>query len=175
MKTMTDLPARVHHDTVHLDQFDFDAPIVRAEDDGDYYVLRPICKFLGMSSQTQIDRLKDDPLYDGSLRTFNVPTAGGVQPSVCLHKRMVGWWIAHLDPRVVARLETRFSVTIEDFRLALIHAADQLWWGSRSVALTPVRASRFEASIHLRCLACGMAHRYASDGVHTKWEMVDGR
>lgn len=169
---MPDLPVRVHHDIVHLDQFDFDAPIVRAEDDGDYYVLRPICKFLGMSSQTQIDRLKDDPLYEGCLRTFSVPTPGGSQPAVCLHKRMVGWWIAHLDPRVVSRLEARFSTTIEDFRLALIHAADQLWWGSRSVVPMRAQASRAEVEMRLRCLRCGAPHVFASDGVRASWEIA---
>lgn len=170
---MPDKPARIIHDSLPLPQFGIDVPIVRVEGMGDYFPMRALCKALGIASQPQVERIQDDPDYAAGIETFTVPTAGGPQETVCLRKREVAWWLGKLDARLARKLEARFSVTLADFKQALMDAADALWWGVRAVVPATAPAARVEVVMHLSCLRCRTLHRFTSDGKHTSWEIAE--
>lgn len=128
-----DMPVGIIFDTLHLAQFGVDVPIVRIEGMGDYFPVRPLCKALGIASHPQVERIQHDLDYAAGIEIFTIPTAGGPQETVCLRKREVAWWLGKLDARLVRKLEARFSVTLVDFKQALMDAADALWWGVRAI------------------------------------------
>lgn len=164
-------PVRVIYDTIHLPQFGVDVPIVRVEGMGDYFPVRPLCKVLSISSSGQLEKIQGDPTYAPGLETFTVPSAGGAQPTVCLRKREVAWWIGHLEPKI---LERRFQVTVEEFKQALMDAADALWWGVRAIApISQANVPRVEVTMHLSCLRCRTLHRFTSDGERSSWEIAE--
>lgn len=169
------VPARIIYDTLELTQFGIAVPIVRVEGKGDYFPLRALCIALGIASQPQVERVQGDPDYQDGIETYDVPTKGGPQESVCLRKREVAWWLGDMDPRIRRKLEARFSTTLAEFKQSLMDAADALWWGVRAVVpATQARdGGRVEVMMHLSCLRCRTPHRFTSDGTHTSWEIAE--
>lgn len=111
-------------------------------------------------------------LADG-LETFSVETAGGVQPSMCIRKRELAWWLASLESQTVRRLEQRFGIPLGDFKQSIMDAADALWWGVRAIVPTPAASGRIEVTIRLECLRCRTRHKYTSDRLQSTWSIDD--
>jgi P22_AR N-terminal domain len=169
-----DIPARIIHDTIELPKFGIRVPIVRVEGKGDYFPMRALCTALGITSQPQIERIQEDSDYAEGIESYDVPTPGGPQESVCLRKRELAWWFGHVDPRIRRKLEARFDVPLTEFKRILMDACDALWWGVRAVVPTsPGAGPRVEVMMHLSCLRCRTPHTFTSDGVHTAWEIAE--
>ncbi|MGL4860241.1 MAG: phage antirepressor N-terminal domain-containing protein [Enterobacteriaceae bacterium] len=75
-------------------------PIQVIEDNSTLYVpVRPICEILGVSVQTQLQKLKSDPLYEGSFVTLRVTKGAEIQryPMTCITLKMVCMWIGSIN------------------------------------------------------------------------------
>jgi P22_AR N-terminal domain len=171
---MPDSPIQVVPAMLHLSQFDLEVPVLRVSGMGDYFPVRAFCKAIGLSSPPQVERLQSDTTYEAGLETFTVQTAGGPQPSLCIRKRELAWWLASLEPRTVRKLEQRFGIPLAEFKQSIMDAADTLWWGVQAPT-PPSRALQARPNygeMYLHCLRCKTKHRLGLHGTEMTWEIV---
>ncbi len=170
---MPDTPIQVTPAKLYLPHFKLEVPVLRVSGMGDYFPLRAFCAALGLAHQPQLQRVQDDPDLEPGREVFTVRTPGGPQETVCLRKKEVAWWLGTMDPRLVRKLEQRFSTTLAEFKQAVMDAADQLWWGVQSEQPTQAlvtRQDRFVAYLH--CRRCGTRHRLeGAPGSMVTWEI----
>jgi hypothetical protein len=161
---MPDALVQVVPAMLYLSQFDLEVPVLRVSGMGDYFPVRAFCKAIGLSSPPQVERLQSDSTYEAGLETFTVQTAGGPQPSLCIRKRELAWWLASLEPRTVRKLEQRFGIPLAEFKQSIMDAADTLWWG--------VQARPNYGAVYLYCRRCKAKHRLELRGNEMTWEIV---
>lgn len=79
---------------------------------GDIFVpIRPLCTALGLTSQSQIRRIRADEVLSESLRELRIEAAGGPQVYQCLHLEAVPLWLALIQPsKVKAELRQRLII-----------------------------------------------------------------
>lgn len=124
-----------------------------------YFPLRALCEVIGVATQMQIKRLKEDSRFaDGALRELPIPTTKGLRDAICLRKQQVGTWLSSIEPSKVA-ITARGP--LEEFQRALFAAAERFLFGDMSDAVldAPERASKpIYGVLHLGdCPRCGLA------------------
>jgi hypothetical protein len=73
--------------------------------------IRPLCAALGITHQTQIERIRRDEVLAENLRLIKVQTAGGTQTMQCIELEGVPLWLAMIEPsRVREDLRERLRV-----------------------------------------------------------------
>lgn len=65
-------------------------------DSKQYISVTPICEFIGLSSNRQIQKLKSDPTYEAKL--LSVQTPGGVQKVFCIPLDKLNGWLFTINP-----------------------------------------------------------------------------
>ena len=159
---------------LYIEQFRVRVPVLRIPGMGDYFPIRAFCKALGIAHQPQLQRIRDDSDFADGIEYLDVQTAGGEQETLCLRKREVAWWLGTMEPKTIRKLEERFSTTLDEFKQAVMDAADRLWWG---VAEAPTsRASQGdepEGTWYLRCRRCGARHKLEVQGSTLLWEIAE--
>ena len=84
---------------------------VRVVPDAIYVPIRPLCAALGITHQTQIERIRRDEVLAENLRLIKVQTAGGTQTMQCIELEGVPLWLAMIEPsRVREDLRERLRV-----------------------------------------------------------------
>jgi hypothetical protein len=90
-----------HYKELTIRHFDIRVPVVTVGKAA-YFPLKTLCERMGIGPQWQIDKVRrlaeEDSRWVGALRTLPVPSAGGNQPTYCLHRRHLGRWLDSLDP-----------------------------------------------------------------------------
>lgn len=151
-----------HFDGAHV-------TFVVTETEGIFIPVRHLCEAMGVSSQTQIDRIKDDSRFASALAELPVQTAGGKQRMQCLKREQAALWILTIDPK---RCRGVVQGKIEEFQQAVMYEADRIIFGDytnvRAVATIP---PRIEMGFHLVCLRCHTPHVLAWDGSQPTWEI----
>lgn len=171
---MEDKPLQVTPRELYLAPLGIHVPVVRVEERGDYFPVRGFCKVAGIPSNTQLERLKNDPDFEDGLLVLSVVTAGGAQDTLCLRKRELAWWLGTLETRVVRKLETHLGITLAEFKRILMDAADRLMWGVTEVP--PERALTVPApsgATHLYCLRCRAHHVLEIGAGAVSWELAE--
>lgn len=78
--------------------------IVTVERDGDIFVpVRPICEALTLSTSSQVQKLKDDPVFAEStvLLSNTVAADGREREMLCLPLMLVFLWLGSINPKNV--------------------------------------------------------------------------
>lgn len=81
-------------------------------DDGIAVAVKPISDRLGLAWQSQLQRIKDDPILSEGITTIVMPSPGGPQETTCLRLDLVNGWLFKIDSRRVKDNETRARVLI---------------------------------------------------------------
>jgi hypothetical protein len=158
--------------TLYLPQFGLEVPVLRVSGMGDYFPVRQFCTAIGLNSRPQVEKIQTDSSYEDGRETFTVDTPGGPQESVCLRKKELAWWLANLEPRTVRKLEARFGIPLGDFKQAVMHAADALWWSAPASSGHGELAPINHGAIYLQCRRCKALHKLALSGDHFSWEIA---
>jgi hypothetical protein len=115
-----------------------ETPVIKA-DSGVYLPMRRLCGGLNLQTQTQTNRLREDPLYDGMIRQFPMRTRGGVQLVWCLNVDAVGMWLGSISS---ARVPTDRRARLLEYQRELMSLARALLFGEiESEAIIPALAS----------------------------------
>ena len=142
---------------VHLERWDLEITIIRAED-GIYFPVRPLCKAFGISSQTQLQRLRAEERYQSALRDIPLPSATGAHLAACLRKPETAMWIGNIN---AARVKLAARGPLEEFQADLMSVADRLLFGDLSAVLrdgliSPQQLQRpTRGELYMGCPRCG--------------------
>lgn len=118
---------------VTLRRWNLQVPIAAAE--GDVYIpVRALCACLGVSSDMQVRRIKQHAILKQYLRRFALAgPRGGRQPTYCLSKRAIGFWLGSIS---IGHVREDVRDGLLDFQTELLRAADALlfsanqeYWG----------------------------------------------
>lgn len=169
---MHDTALRAIPATLYVPQFKLTFPVIRVAGMGDYFPMRAFCDRIGLAPQPQQDKVRADAAYSAGLETFTIPTAGGPQDALCIRKREMAWWLATLEARTVKRLEARFSVPLDEFKQAVMDAADALWWGvTDEQASKTTRNEEPRGTLYLHCRRCHARHKLELMATGYLWEI----
>lgn len=155
--------------TVYLEQFEVSVVVVNSALFGHAYMVRSIAQALGMSHSSQGEKLRGDERFAGFLETVTVPTSGGPQQALCIHRKAIPMWLASIAPKRITNDKVRGKVT--EFQQALWAAADGLWWGVQTVAPGREVAKPAHGTLTMTCLRCGTPHRLTVGEQRAMWEI----
>lgn len=79
-------------------------------DDGVYVAVKPISEKIGLAWQSQLQRLKDDPILSEGITTIVIPSPSGAQEMTCLRLELMNGWLFKIDSRRVKDDEVRQRV-----------------------------------------------------------------
>jgi hypothetical protein len=146
--------------TMYVPQFKLQFHVMRLAGMGDYFPMRSFCEKIGLAPQAQQDKVRADANFEDGLETLTIPTLGGPQEALCIRKRELAWWLATLEPRTIKKLEDRFKTTLDEFKQAVMDAADALWWGDVNVnKAAGARDEEPRGALYLHCRRCHARHR----------------
>lgn len=125
------------------------------ERDGEVYVaISPICKGMGLNPDRQRDRVQRDTILSEGATMMVVPSAGGMQETMCLRLDLVNGWLFGIDDKRV-KPEARDTVLRykrECYRVLYEHfhgaAAARVAERAEQPALPPRDFARVEAHLH---------------------------
>lgn len=70
-------------------------------EDGVFVAVKPISDCLGLAWQSQLHRIKNDPVLSEGVTTIVMPSTGGAQETTCLKLDRVNGWLCKIDARRV--------------------------------------------------------------------------
>lgn len=108
-------------------------------DDGEAYVpVRHTCQQFGISTSTQLARLREDKDLIPGVAEMPQVTEGGPQKIVCVRWREAAWWLATIDASKVRR---DIRDDLDAIRQALIDYAASLLSGKAPIHVLPAPSS----------------------------------
>jgi hypothetical protein len=85
---------------VYVDALGCEMWIAEDADGRLHFPIKASCVELGgIDSDNALEAIKADSRLAPGLDTIRMPSAGGDQPTQCLHSTEYAWWLALLDPR----------------------------------------------------------------------------
>jgi hypothetical protein len=136
-----------------------------------WFPVRAMSRLLGVDEDRQAQVVKD--AYAEALREIPMQLPVGMRRVLCIRRKEFALWIAGINPK---RCKLGAQKALEEYRVELLAAADQLFWKHVSIgsstALTAPSTSATTVSVHAEidhaCLKCGAAHHLVYvDGVVT--------
>lgn len=90
---------------------------VEKRDGVQWVALKPLCDALGISSQTQVRRLRKNPQF--KVVSYDTPSEGGVQEMSCLPVEEIGMWVCNINASKV-KLGVRAQLILFQRRLQVV-------------------------------------------------------
>jgi len=163
---MADATATPIYDRVRLADWDFEGPVTYF-DGKIYFSLRMLCDYLGVKTQMQLERLRDDELLCRFLRQVPIKSSTGVRDTWAIERRGIGWWIATMQRRIV-RADIREKLI--EFQEALIEEANRRFWSE--LERNPLAELRAELiTLERRIAEVQQEKRPAQRREHKHWSL----
>jgi P22_AR N-terminal domain len=119
--------------------FDHDTLFAVERGDGVHVAIKPICDAVGIAWNTQLERLKRDPILAEGTTVMVMPAVGGMQETTCLRLDLVRVWLFTIDESRVKDEETRQKVLI--YKRKCHAALVQHFYGRRAEAVDETQES----------------------------------
>lgn len=72
-----------------------------AHEGREYVAVKPVCEGIGLAWTAQYERIQRDAVLAEGIRVIRIPSAGGVQETICLPLEMLNGWLFGVDDKRV--------------------------------------------------------------------------